>query len=278
MVAVRVTLLCLALLLVGCSQPPEALLVPTPAPTATPILLRVSGANTMVPLLQELGRSYSRSHPGLIVEVSGGGSAWGLTAVEGGQAEIGMVSRPLSEGEQAGVRAHAIARDGLALIVHPSNPINQLDQAELPALFSGERFLWDDFGWLAGPIQIVSREPGSGDRALMAQWLLPDGRELSPNAALLPSPEAVVALVAREPAALGYVSLAHIGAGVKVLRVDERAPSLESVASGEYPFTRELLLVTSEPPSPAVQAFIDWILSESGQHIVTRNYLPIQPR
>ncbi|MBA3530837.1 MAG: phosphate ABC transporter substrate-binding protein [Ardenticatenales bacterium] len=273
-----------AALLVACAQPaPEEAILPVAAsPTPEALVIRVTGSHTMEPLLRELARTYMRENTSVIIEVSGGGSRWAIEALHSGQAEIGMVSRPLDTSERADAAGNVvlvetpIARDGLALIVHPGNPINKMERAQLASIFAGDLFLWDDMGWLAGQIQVVSREAGSGDRAVMEALLLPEGRPLSLNAVLMPEPAAVVAYVAKEPDALGYVSLAQLSSVVKVLRVDNVTPSLETVASGEYPFARDLLLVTLGSPEGEVQRFMAWVLGPEGQRIVARRYLPMQ--
>lgn len=269
--------LLLLLALAGCAPVQEV--VPILRPTPEPELIRITGAQAMEPLLSELARAYARERPQVILQVTGGGSAWGLAALRSGEAEIGMVSHPLSEAEIAAEEPRLepipIARDGIAFIANPANPINRIRREELSAIFNGDTFEWDSLGWLAGTIDLVSREAGSGDRAVVEAFALSNGRPLSPNALLMPSPDAVVAHVASTPNALGYVSLAQLSGVVKPLRLDEIAPTEESLANGSYPLTRELLLVTAGPASGEVQRFLAWVLGPAGRAIIERRYLPL---
>lgn len=267
----------LALLLVGCTPVQEV--VPILRPTPEPELIRVTGAHAMEPLLRELARAYARERPQVILQVTGGGSAGGLAALRSGEAEIAMISHSLSEADLAaeGSRLEPIpiARDGIAFIVNPANPINRIQQDELNAIFNGDTFEWDSLGWLAGTIDLVSREAGSGDRAVVEQFILPDGRALSPNALLMPSPAAVVAHVAATPNALGYVSIAQLSGVVKPLRLGDLSPTEESLANGSYPLTRDFLLVTAGPSRGEVQRFLAWVLGPAGRAIIERRYVPL---
>lgn len=273
-------LLALALI-VGCAgaapAPPSP--PPPPTPTTAPPVLRVVGAHAMVPLMRDLAFAYTQQHPELIIEVVGVGTPRGLQALQAGEAELGMVSRPLQPDElPATWGIHPLARDGLALIVHPSNPLKRLAPEQAAALWSGERFLWDDLGWLAGEVQLASREEGSGDRTVAMAALLPAGATLSRNAALLPTPGDMVRFVAEEPRALGYVSLAQLSGGVKPLALGEAAPTLASLAAGNYPLSRELSLVVPPQPNLALQRFLTWLTSEEAHRIITRRYVLLSPQ
>lgn len=260
------------LVLVSCTT------VPADADVGTrpePVLLTVSGAEEMVTLMTDLAAVYADDRPRTTIEVSGGGSRWGLRAASSGAADVGMVSRPLDEDEAPGLRQYQIAHDAVAVIVHPSNPVATLSQADLGAIFSGETFRWDAFGWDAGEITIVTRETGAGDRIVFETYALGD-RELTLSALIAPTPGAVVETVANTPNAIGYVGQSQVSGTVKVVAVDTVHLSKETIADGTYPLERPLLLVTAGRPRGSVRGFITWVRSDTGQAIVERDFVRLQ--
>lgn len=277
---IKILALLSALLLCACSTVPEVVPVMR-EPTPQPELLRITGANAMEPLVRELSYTYTRQQPHIIIEVTGGGSTWGLQAVNKGQAEIGMLSRPLQGNEQISenglpVLQTAIARDGIALIIHPSNPINRLEPSQVSDILSGYLFEWDELGWLAGQIEVVSREAGSGSRAMIEEMLLSEGQELTFNALLMPDSTSMISYVAKTPTAIGYVSIPHLSGTVKALRLDDIEPTLEALKDGSYPITRELFLVTKGVPKGEIRSFIEWIQGAEGQSIIERRYVVVE--
>jgi phosphate transport system substrate-binding protein len=258
--------------------------LPTPTPTqpaiaATPVVVRVGGANAMVPLMQELARSYEQGHPGVVFEIAGGGSRWGLSAVLGQQLDIGMVSHPVAvaalagAGGEARLQATEIARDAVVIVVHPSNPLRTLSRQQVADLFSGALFRWDDLGWLANEVQVLSREPGSGDRAVLEAYALTQ-HPLTLNALIMPSPQAMTEYIASHPEAIGYLSRAQLTSSVKALAIEGVAPSLTTMADGSYPLTRPLLLVTREGAGEEVRGLLGWVLGAEARVILERRYVP----
>lgn len=246
-----------------------------------PEFLRITGASSMEPLVRELAYTYTRQQPHIIIDVTGGGSAWGLQAVNKEQAEIGMLSRPLQGNEQVSenglpVLQTTIARDGIALIIHPSNPINRLEASQLSDILSGYLFEWDELGWLAGQIEVVSREVGSGDRAIIEEALLSEGQAFTLNAVLMPDSTSMISYVAKTPTAIGYVSIPHLSGTVKALRLDNIEPTLETLKNGSYPIRRDLFLVTKGVPKGEIRGFIEWVQGTEGQSIIARRYLVVE--
>ncbi|MDQ7029859.1 MAG: undecaprenyl-diphosphate phosphatase [Ardenticatenia bacterium] len=245
------------------------------------IVVRVTGAEEMVPLLAELAATYADKHPNIFVDVSGGGSQWGLRALFSGLADIGMVSyRPQDEALRSGrqrLNAVEVGRDGLAIIVHPDNPLVRLPKSTLVHLFNGTTFTWDTLGWDAGDVTVFTRERGSGDRTVLETYLFDksDAR-MTLNAQLVPTPGALAQAVAETPAGIGYVGLSYLSGAVKALSVEGVPPSPEQVADGSYPLTRSLVLVTQRRPPRAVKDFVEWVLSAEGQAIVARFVVPAQ--
>ncbi len=258
--------LVLAVLLAACGEP-----VTTPEP----VFLQAAGSMTMSPLVAELADAFNDQSPTVNIEVSGLGTQFGLDALRAGEVDLAMASWLPSGPSRLdlGWRATAIARDGIAIIVHPSNPLDGLGLLQLRDLFAGRSYEWLAVGGRAvqGEVQTVSREEGSGTRAAFEALVMED-QQVTPLAVVIPSGQAVVEHVAGHPQAIGYVSMGLLSAGVKVLKIEGELPTPQSTGRTSYPLTCELWLVTADPPSEAVQDFLHFVLSPAGQQIAGRRY------
>jgi len=208
------------------------------------------------PLAEVLAEAYSRQGGGRVT-IQGGGSTAGVQAVLSGVAQIGAVSRSLTDEESGqGLVEHIIAYDVLAIVVHPANPVGAISRPELRRLFAG-----DMSEWLPGrPIHLVSREAGSGSREAIRSLVGP----ISPRAIIQNSSGGIRAAVAGDPLAVGYVSLgvARLG-GVKALLVDGVSPE-----DPQYLLSRPLSFVTSGPPSGEAAELLRFIRSAAGQKLI----------
>jgi phosphate transport system substrate-binding protein len=250
-------------LLVGCGEP-----LATPQPT----YLRAAGSMEMAPLVAELAAAFGQQQPAIDVEVTGLGTQYGLDALREGETDIALVSY-LPPDLESRYQATAIACDGLAIIVHPDNPVDGLGLLQLQDLFGGRIYEWKAVSSRAtvGEIQPVSREAGSGTRAAF-EALLMSGQRVTPLAVVAPSPQAIVEYVAGHPGAIGYVSMGSVSPGVKVLKIEGELPTPQTARQGSYALTRTLWLVTADAASPGVQLFLDFVLSPAGQQIVGRDF------
>jgi phosphate transport system substrate-binding protein len=226
----------------------------TPPPA---VLIKVAGSTSMRPLLVKLTTAYSAQHPHVTFDIQGGGSQGGQTAIETGQADIGLVSRPLDPISDT-LRLTPIARDAVAVIVHPQNRRAGLSLAELRDIFSGRLLNWQELDGPAQPIQVVSREDGSGTRAVFETGVMEDSA-VTPTAIVLPSSQAVVDFVAQHPGAIGYVSLAFVTDQVYAVPIDGQTPD----ALNTYFLTRTLSLLTVRQPQPEVNRFIEFVLTQT---------------
>jgi phosphate transport system substrate-binding protein len=256
-------ILSVVLVLVACGEP-----VTTPEP----VILQAAGSMEVAPLVAELAAAFGETEPSISLEVAGLGTQYGLEALRAGEVDMATASW-LPPDLDRGWRKTAIARDGIAIIVHPSNPVDGLGLLQLQGLFSGRVYEWQALSALpmVGEVQPVCREEGSGTRAAFDSLVL-DGQRLTPWAMVASSPETVVEYVAGHPQAIGYVSMAFVTSDVKVLKIEGEFPTPESTAQGSYPLTRELWLLTAGPPSEGVRAWLDFVLSPAGQRIVGRQY------
>ena len=254
--------LLLALFLAGCGEP---------LATPQPVVLQAAGSMSMAPLLDDLAAAFQARSETVTLDVTGLGNEFGLQALRAGDVDMALASY-LPDVESAW-RTSAIARDGIAIIVHPSNPVEGLGLLQLQDLFAGRAYEWIAVAGPAsqGEVQPVSREDGSGMRAAFESLVMID-RPVTPMAVLVPSPEAVVAYVAEHAGAIGYVSMAEVTEAVKVLKVEGALPTPESASRGSYPLTHELWLVMADPPPEGIQAFVNFVLSPAGQEIVGRRF------
>jgi phosphate transport system substrate-binding protein len=248
--------LVLAAVLAACGEP-----VATPEP----VFLRAVGSTAMAPLVTDLAEAFVEQNPTVSLEVDGLGTQYGLEALDGGAADIALASW-LPSKLASRWQARAIARDGIAVVVHPSQPVDGLGLLQLQDLFAGRVYEWAVVGG-EGEVQPVSREGGSGTRAAFEALVMGD-RRVTPAAVVAPSSRAVVEYVAGHPQAIGYVSMGFVTADVKVLRVEGELPTPDSTGRGSYPISHELWLVTADRAEDAVERFVGFSLSPAGQQIV----------
>jgi phosphate transport system substrate-binding protein len=257
-----------AALLAACSNRPAA------APT--PISLRVTGSTSLSLVLEELAQAYQAEHPNVLVDIRSVGSTVGLEALGKGQADLAAISwRAADEKLPDGMQAVPIARDGIAIAVHPRNTIPGLTLLQLRALFRGETSDWSALKGASSETVIVSREDGSGTRTAF-ETLAMGGDRVSLNALVMPTSQAVVDYVASHRGAVGYVSTGALTDDVRAVPVEDVAPTASAVRSGVYNLGRVLYLYAPNPTPPATQAFLDFILSPAGQAMVARHLVPIR--
>ncbi len=232
----------------------------------------------MQPLMRELAAAYSERLPHVSSDSSAVGSAAGLQALRRGSADLALVSRDLQPAEefdpQSGERLLAyseIARDAIAVVVHAANSLPSLTLYQLRDVFEGRITNWQQLGGPDQHIQVISREDGSGTRAVFEELVMRD-RRVTPTAVIMPSSEAVRRQVAQESGAIAYLSLGYLGKEVQALAINGIMPTRETVADGTYPIVRPFLLVSPPNPKTEVAAFTQFVRSPAGQAIVTRTF------
>ncbi|MCI0475287.1 MAG: substrate-binding domain-containing protein, partial [Anaerolineales bacterium] len=183
------------------------------------------------------------------------------------------VARAIKPNELDGTRAVVIARDGVAVIVHPSNPINAIMRSQLVQVFAGEIATWP-LGPMAGkPIVVVSREEGSGTRdAFETMAIAARKTRVTRTALVMPNESAVVDFVARNPTAIGYTSMGALTPNVRALTIDDVPLSRETVENQKYPFVRTLSFVVPQSPDLETQDFLAFALSAEGQKIIAQKF------
>jgi len=282
-----IILICIALLvgasLSACSTGRRAQQGQTTAST----YIENKGSDTIVNLALAWAEAYQQVRPDVAISVTGGGTGTGLAALANGTVDIANASRPIKPEEEAAAERAGfdpeefiIARDAIAVIVHPNNPVNKLTLEEVAAIFKGEINNWREVGGEDRIIVRVSRETNSGTHVYFLEEVIRLGNSndksiFSPNTLLLPSSEGIIAEVSDNPNAIGYDGLGYITPHVKVLAISPLGtekyimPSLETVNDGTYPISRDLYMYTRDTPTGVVLDYLNWLRSEQAQAIVT---------
>ncbi|MDD2716645.1 MAG: phosphate ABC transporter substrate-binding protein [Candidatus Wallbacteria bacterium] len=231
--------------------------------------VKVVGSTSIQPFAELLADEYSRTHQDArLVEVQGGGSTAGIQAAGNKLADIGMCSRLLSSEETLQFTATVIARDGLAIVVNPENPISNLSVDQLRGLFSGRIRNWNQVGGMNCQVWPITREEGSGTRDAFAKLVM--GHEhISFSALTQESNGAVKELVKGDRGAIGYMSLGLVNKELKSLLIDSVEATVLNIQTGSYQLNRPFLFVVKGDPNPETRKFIDFVLSDAGQKILT---------
>jgi phosphate transport system substrate-binding protein len=218
------------------------------------------------------------------IHIAAHGSSTGFKGIMSNDADIWASSRPVktSEVERAhadadlrdGSSEHVVAIDGLAIVVHPQNPITQLNKAQLARVFSGDAKNWQEFGGKDQAIHLYARDENSGTWDSFKNMVLGKSSPLSPDAQRYESSEALVSKVVSDPGGIGFIGLAFVGASKLLAISDGQAafkPSLLTVATEDYALSRRLFLYTKgESSNEYVREFIAFCQGVNGQEIVEK--------
>jgi phosphate transport system substrate-binding protein len=228
--------------------------------------LTVTGSTSVTPFAEHLAELYQHAHTGVAINIQGLGSSAGIRAALDGVAEIGMSSRDLQPEEADQLDQIVIARDALAVVVNPTNPVAGLSTAQIQGIFGGQIRSWDAVGGPALPITVVGREAGSGTFTAFEELVM-KGKPVATLALRQGSNGAIRQIVAQDPNAIGYISLGIVDPTVKALAIDSVAPSVEHVEARTYKLVRPFLFVwrKGQPLSPLGEAFVDYVMGAEGQ-------------
>jgi phosphate transport system substrate-binding protein len=257
--------------------------------------LQNKGSDTMVNLALAWAERYQAINPAVRISVTGGGSGTGIAALINGTVDIANASRQIKPEEVQEAKAkgvepveHVVARDAIAVIVHPRNPIDRLTLEQISAIYSGKFNNWSQLGGEDRPIVRVSRESNSGTHVYFLEAVLRLGKKddktlFSPDTLLLPSSEGIIAEVSDNPNAIGYDGLGYVTPQVKTLAVAADSagpyvmPSAASVTDGSYPIARDLYMYTNGQPAGLVKQYLDWIFTPEAQKIVAElGFVPVR--
>jgi phosphate transport system substrate-binding protein len=254
--------------------------------------LTIKGSDTMVQLVSSWAEEFMKKYPEADVSVTGGGSGTGIAALINGTTDLCSASRDMKDKEIAEAQAkgftpvaNTVARDGIAVIVNPANPISELTQEQIAKIYTGAYTNWSQLGGPDQKIIVLSRESSSGTYIFFQEHVL-KMKDYTVEARLMPATSAIVQSVAADKWAIGYVGLGYAVEAkgkVKILAVkaDDAAPAVvpseATVISGQYSIARGLYLYTKGKPEGPVKDFIDFCLGPEGQKIAVEiGYVPVK--
>ncbi|MEW5702150.1 MAG: phosphate ABC transporter substrate-binding protein [Candidatus Zixiibacteriota bacterium] len=250
--------------------------------------ITIKGSDTMVILGQRWAEVYMKEHPGIVIQVTGGGSGTGIAALINGTTDICQASRPMKPAEKTKMKERyftqgteiPVAKDGMTVYVSESNPVSQLTIEQLRKIYVGEITSWKDLGGPDADINLYGRENNSGTYVFFKDNVL-EGEDFAPAVATLPGTASVVNAVSKDPNGIGYGGAAY-AKGVKQCAVAVAAdsvaypPTKEMVENGKYPLARDLYWYLRTKPEGDIKKLVDWVLSPSGQAVVTETgYFPV---
>jgi phosphate transport system substrate-binding protein len=272
----------------GGNSPGEATSIPA-------AYIQNKGSDTVVNLALAWAEYYQTVRPEVRISVTGGGSGTGIAALIDGTVDIANASRAIKDEEREEAIAngvepveYVIARDAIAVIVHPDNPVQELSLLQISGIFRGEINNWSEVGGEDRPIVRVSRETNSGTHVYFLEEVIrlgssEDNSIFSADTLLLPSSEGIISEVRDNPNAIGYDGLGYVIPEVKVIAVSKGTegpyimPSVETVNTGAYPISRDLYMYMPKDSGEAVQAYLEWIFSEDAQTIVKElGFVPVR--
>ena len=256
------------------------------APAADKIV--VKGSDTLVILAQRWAEVYMKTNPSTSIQVTGGGSGVGISALINGSTDIANASRKMKPSEKDKLKARynslgvevACAKDGITIYLHPSNKVKELTIKQLGEMFKGNIKNWKEVGGADAEIKLYGRENSSGTYVFFQENVVKG--DYASNCQTLPGTAAVVNAVKKDVNGIGYGGAAY-AEGIEICKVkkDDKGvgfiPTAETIKTGEYPITRFLYMYLKNKPTGAIKNYIDWILSPEGQKLVVEvGYFPVK--
>jgi phosphate transport system substrate-binding protein len=264
----------------------SALAVPAVARAGT---LSIKGSDTMVVLGQRWAEEFMKKNPSTTIQVTGGGSGTGISALINGTTEICEASRSMKDAEKAQLKEKTgappeeiiVAKDGLSVYLNETNPLGELTMDQLKGIFTGKVTNWKEVGGADAKIIPYSRENSSGTYVFFKEHVLGNA-DYTPRAQAMPGTAAVVNAVSKEKFSIGYGGAAY-AKGIKVIKIKKDAaaagigPSDATVKNGTYPLSRPLFFYLRSKPAGEIKSFVDWVLSADGQGVVLKvGYFPVK--
>ena len=282
-----------SLLLYGCSKQDES----ASPPPSKKVVIQNAGSDTMVNLAQAWAEAYAKVSPKVSIEVSGGGSGTGIAALINGTVDIANCSRKMKPIEIERAKQNTgkepqeltVGYDALAVYVHKDNPLNEISIEQLANIYGeeGTTTKWSQLeiqyaACNSDEIIRVSRQSNSGTYAYFREALLGKTHDFKLGSRDLHGSKDVVDLVSSTPCAIGYSGMGYATEHVKMLKISKETggpsanPSVDNTLNGSYPIARPLHVYSLGTPSGEVKQYLDWVLSEAGQSIVSDSgYVPL---
>ena len=259
LISIVLMVLCVGAVFVGCGSKKVSGTVAT------------DGSTSMEKVIGALGEQFMSDNPDVTFTYNPTGSGSGIKAVKEGTCDIGLSSRALTDEEKAdGLEETVLARDGIAVVVNPDNPVKELTTQQIADIYTGKITNWKEVGGNDATIVLIGREAASGTRDGFES--ITGTEDQCKYSQELTSTGDVIATVGQNPNAIGYASLASVSDEVKALKVDGVEPSEDTVKDGTYKIQRPFVLVTKSGTtlSDAAQAFYDWATSSDASDIISK--------
>jgi phosphate transport system substrate-binding protein len=290
--ACQITIL-LMFLVTGCARPSAPSSDGASGGGSDAETIENKGSDTLVNLALKWAEVYMQEHANVRLSVTGGGSGTGIAAMINGTVDIANASRAMKPEEIEAAEANGVtpveftvARDAIAVVVHPSNPVDGLTLQQISDIYTGRITNWRQAGGEDRPIVLLSRESNSGTYVYFLENVVRLGEDsdllFSPDTLLMPSSEGISAEVRQNPNAIGYDGLGYVTPDQKMLAVAREddgpyvLPSIDTVNAGTYPISRPLYMYTAGEPTGQVKAYMDWIL-DGGQTLVAElGFVPLR--
>lgn len=240
--------------------------------------LDIAGGTAHIPVMKEAAKRIMRFNPKIRITVAAGGSGVGVQKVGEGLVQIGNTGRALSEAEvkKYGLISYPFAIDGVAVIVHPANPLRELNSRQVREVFAGKIANWKQLGGPPMAVHVYGRDEASGTRAVFWKKLLDRGPIVA-SANIVPSNGAMKVAVSKDRGAIGYMSIGYVDRSVRAVALDGVAASQQNAQRGSYKVVRKLYMNTKGRPSGLTRAFIEYLLSPEGAEIVkAAGYIPLK--
>ena len=228
------------------------------------------GSTSMASVISALGESFMNENPDVTFTYNPTGSGSGITAAQEGRCDIGLASRALKDSEkESGLQETCLAYDGIAIVVHPDNKVDDLTLEQIADIYTGKITNWKEVGGDDAEIVLIGREAGSGTRDGFES--ITGTKDACQYRQELTATGDVITTVSQNPAAIGYASLSAVKDSIKALSVDGVAPSEETVQDGSYAVQRPFMLITKKDTAlaPVPQAFFDYITSPDVADIIS---------
>lgn len=248
--------------------------------------ITVKGSDTMVILAQRWAELYMKNNSQASIQVTGGGSGVGITALINGTTDICDASRPMKQSEIEKLKSRyntlgveiPCAKDGVTIFLNEANKVTELTLKQISDIYTGKIKNWKELGGNDAEIRLYGRENSSGTYSYLHDEVVK--ADYASSVQSLPGTAAVVNAVKKDVNGIGYGGAAY-AVGVKYAKVKKDAnstayvPNAETIGKGQYPITRYLYMYLRNRPTGETKKYIDWILSSEGQSVVTEvGYFP----
>lgn len=276
-------LLVLALVATGCVGNGGDGTTPVPTAPQERVAIKITGSTTVLPVAQKAADAYMATNKNADIQVTGGGSSVGVQAAGEKTADIGMSSRDVKADElkkYPGFIITPIAKDGVAIIVNPTNSVTNLTIAQIKGIYNGNYTNWKQVGGSDMPIVVVGRDSTSGTREFFTSSVM-GGGNYTPTMLEKNSNGAVQQTIGQTPGAIGYVGLGFIDPTVKALKINTNGtldePTVDNVLNGKYPLSRSLYMITNGEPAGLAKDYLAYILSPEGQDLLKEEgFVPLK--